>query len=134
MVKAVASPDIYVKFYWLILGSLAVWRVTHLLNAEDGPGDIFVRLRRAAGEGFFGSLLDCFFCLSFWVAAPIAVWLGEGWKERALLWLALSGAAGIIHKATENRQQIVHAGDNRPAIYYHAEQDQEDEERNDVLR
>lgn len=122
------------KSYWLILGILAVWRVTHLFNAEDGPGNIFVRLRHAVGEGFFGSLLDCFFCLSLWVAAPIAVWLAEGWKERVLLWLALSGAAIVMQKVTEDRQETVHAGGNQPAIYYHAEQDQEDEERNDVLR
>mgnify|MGYP006951278468 CR=1 FL=1 len=35
--------------YLLMLGILGVWRITHLLNAEDGPGNIFVRLRRLAG-------------------------------------------------------------------------------------
>ncbi len=44
------------------VATLAVWRLTHLLHAEDGPFDVFVRLRRGAGEGFFGKLLDCFHC------------------------------------------------------------------------
>jgi hypothetical protein len=123
-----------VKFYWLILGILTVWRITHFLNAEDGPGDISVRLRRAVGEGFFGVLLDCFYCLSLWVAAPIAVLLAEGWKECVLLWLALSSGASVIRKLTENREQSAHSDDNRPAIYYHAKEDQVEEERNDVLR
>ena len=35
---------------------LAVWRVTHLLWGEDGPFDLFVRLRKFAGAGFFGRL------------------------------------------------------------------------------
>ena len=58
------------KFYWLVVGMLAVWRVTHLLQAEDGPWDVVVRLRQAVGNGFWGKLLDCFHCLSVWIAAP----------------------------------------------------------------
>ena len=59
-------------FYWLVLGVLGVWRVTLLFNAEDGPAGVFVRLRRAAGDGALGDLLDCFNCLSLVVAAPFA--------------------------------------------------------------
>jgi hypothetical protein len=84
----------------LILGILGVWRVTHLLNAEDGPGDSFVWLRRLAGNGFWGSLLDCFYCLSLWVAAPFAVTLGKSPRERLLLWLALSAGASLIERQT----------------------------------
>ena len=46
----------------VIVGTLAVWRATHLLQAEDGPWGIFVRIRRLAGSGFWGELLDCFYC------------------------------------------------------------------------
>lgn len=60
------------RFYWLILGILGVWRITHLLHAEDGPWDLVVRLRRRAGTGFWASLLDCFYCLSLCMAAPLA--------------------------------------------------------------
>ena len=74
------------KFYWLLLAILCVWRLTHLLNAEDGPWDLVVRLRRAAGTGFWAGLLDCFYCLSLWMAAPIAYLIGSDWKERLLLW------------------------------------------------
>ena len=64
-------------FYEFLLGTLAVWRITHLLQAEDGPWDVVVHLRRRAGTGFWGQLLDCFYCLSVWIAAPFAVYLGE---------------------------------------------------------
>jgi hypothetical protein len=37
---------------------LATWRVTHLLVNEDGPADVVVRLRRRAGSGCAGSLME----------------------------------------------------------------------------
>lgn len=90
-------------FFGFVLGVLAVWRVTHLLNAEDGPADMFVRLRRLAGEGSWGDLLDCFYCLSLWIAAPVAFLLARGWLEGILLWLALSGGACLIERSTGPR-------------------------------
>ena len=86
-------------FYYFVLGVLSVWRITHLLNAEDGPGKILVRLRRLAGSGFWGELLDCFYCLSLWVALPFALLTGSSWREKLLLWLALSGAAVLLERA-----------------------------------
>lgn len=88
------------RFYALALGTLAVWRVTRLLNAEDGPGRLLTRLRNLAGSGFWGELLDCFYCLSLWVAAPFALALGGNWSLRLLLWPALSGAAILLERAT----------------------------------
>ena len=55
------------RYYWLILSILCVWRVTHLLQAEDGPG--FHGSLPPARSGLFGNLLDCFYCLSVWIAA-----------------------------------------------------------------
>ena len=72
-------------FYEFLLGTLAVWRITHLLQAEDGPWDVVVHLRRRAGTGFWGQLLDCFYCLSVWIAAPFAVYLGETWSRESFL-------------------------------------------------
>jgi len=116
------------KFYWLTLGILGVWRLTHLLNAEDGPWDLLVRWRRLVGNGFWGSLLDCFYCLSLWVAVPFSIALGRGWKERLLLWPALSGAAILLQKATEREVVKPEAPDSTTNYYI------EDEEKHDVLR
>ena len=65
-----------------------------------------VRLRRQAGEGFFAELLDCFYCLSIWIAAPVAVLIGEGWREVILLWLALSGGAIVLERATARSELV----------------------------
>jgi len=89
-----------VRVYWMLIGTLAVWRITHLLNAEDGPRNCLVRLRRWVGEGFWGELLDCFYCLSVWIALPLAGLIGERWMERAILWPALSGGAIVLERLT----------------------------------
>jgi hypothetical protein len=92
----IATPaDLLVR---LVFAALATWSVTHLLAAEDGPGDLIFRLRRSLGQGWLGDLADCFNCLSLFVAAPAALlvtrdpllWLGA--------WLAISGAACLLER------------------------------------
>ena len=89
------------NFFDLILGILGVWRITHLFQAEDGPWDLVVQLRRTLGNRFWGRLLDCFYCLSLWVAAPFAWLLGTDPKHRFLLWLAVSAGAILLERATQ---------------------------------
>lgn len=87
-------------FFRFALGVLGVWRLTHLFVAEDGPAGILVRFRRSVGDGFWGSLLDCFYCLSLWVAGPVALLVGQDWSTRGLSWLALSAGAILIERLT----------------------------------
>lgn len=81
-----------------LLAVLATWRMTHLLANEDGPADIIFRLRRRLGESLLGSLMDCFNCLSLWIAAPVALFLSTNFWAWALSWLALSGGACLIER------------------------------------
>ena len=85
------------QFYGLTLGILAVWRVTHLLTAEDGPADLVLRLRSLLANTLFASLLDCFYCLSLWIALPLAPLLSHSVTTGLLTWLALSGGACLLH-------------------------------------
>lgn len=112
------------KNYEFVLGILGTWRITHLLVAEDGPSNILVRMRRAIGDGFWGSLIDCFYCLSLWVALPFCVALGENLKERCLLWLALSGGAILLERITSHSPAPA-----PPAIYFDS-----GDENNGLLR
>ena len=88
-------------FYRFLLGILSVWRITHLLQGEDGPWDSVVFLRQKASDGFWGQLLDCFYCLSVWIAAPFAIILGGGLSKRILLWPALSAGAILLERVTD---------------------------------
>jgi hypothetical protein len=87
---------------WLriVLGVLCVWRITHLLSAEEGPARILTRMRQAAGTGVLGQLVGCFYCLSLYVAAPLTLPLAVRWQDRLLLWPALSGGAILLERFT----------------------------------
>jgi hypothetical protein len=107
------SPPLSFALY-----TLATWRITHLLVEEDGPADAVLRARRIAGEGAFGQLMDCFYCMSIWVALPLAAGYARERAKRApsersgpsrkisqggvVSWLALSGAACLLEQATRS--------------------------------
>jgi hypothetical protein len=93
-------------YYTFTLIVLAVWRLTHLLNAESGPSQLLIRFRERVGSGFWGELLGCFYCLSLWVAVPFALLSGRDWTEKLLLWPALSGAAILLERATSRELPI----------------------------
>ena len=65
----------------IALLALAGWRLTSLLSSEDGPLDVFKRVREAVGithyqdggicetpDKFWCKLLSCPWCLSVWVS------------------------------------------------------------------
>lgn len=73
-------------FEVFIIGSLATYRWTAMLNNEAGPGDIFERFRTRIGVRFdeyskpYGTNwraegVLCFYCLSVWVGIAITIWL-----------------------------------------------------------
>lgn len=113
------------RFYYLLLGILCTWRLTHLLQAEAGPWDIFLALRRWLGPGLLGTLLGCFYCLSVWIAAPIAYVIGESPKEFLLLWPALSAGAILLERLTTRNDTYESAA---PAQFW-----EEKEEQNELL-
>lgn len=84
-----------------VIASLAVWRVTHLLNAEHGPWGWMAGLRQRAGSGLVGQVLDCFYCLSIWVALPFVPWLTRQPAAALVAWLGLSGAAILLQRFSD---------------------------------
>lgn len=86
-----------------VLCTLAVWRITHLLSQEDGPFDLVIKFRKLFGHGFFGNLLDCFYCLSLWISVPFTFLLSHKWIDGIVIWLALSGAASLLFKFTDKK-------------------------------
>jgi hypothetical protein len=85
------------------LAALATWRLVHLVTEEDGPGRSIARLRARAGAGPAGELMDCFYCLSLWLSAPLAFVISRRRRETPITWLALSGAACLLERITRER-------------------------------
>ena len=102
------------NIYSLGIAVLAVWRITHLFAEEDGPFQLVARLRKKLGAGFWGSLMDCFNCLSLWVALPFAAVSAGALKQRMILWPALSGAAILLNRLADSwtYKEIYHEEDS----------------------
>lgn len=98
-------------FYWLALGTLGTWRVTHLIAMEDGPFAVIARLRRLAGSGVLGQMLDCFYCLSMWSAALVALPLAQTALHYIYLCLAFSAGSILLESLAHRR------GDPEPFYY-----------------
>ena len=115
-----AEDEQVAQFYWLILGILAVWRISYLLTFESGPWNLLARMRQRLERRFRSKLVSCLYCLSIWIAAPFAFILGESWKQRLMLWPALSAGAIVL-------ERCVHRETPTP-LYYEDQGNQEDRE------
>jgi hypothetical protein len=98
MIDDRGDRSLWVRF---LLAILATWRLTHLFAKEDGPANLVVRFRARLGSGSAGRLMDCFNCLSVWVAAPVALLTCRKPSDRILAWLALSGGACLLERAVQ---------------------------------
>ena len=91
-----------------ILAAFAVYRLSALFAFDDGPDDIFVRLRSAAGayqygedgrpQRALGRLVSCPHCLGVWFAvlcAALAL-LPTAIGDAALAVFGLAGAASWL--------------------------------------
>lgn len=103
--------DLLMQF---VLLALAVYRVAMLLTRDDGPFDIFLRLRVWAGvydldeQGSImsplGKLFECPYCVGLYASLPAAFILlyvpftleGLGWIWLGVLWFALAGAQAVL--------------------------------------
>jgi hypothetical protein len=83
-----------------ILAGLATWRIAFMLVREDGPGEIFTRLRNRLGGSLFDRLLGCVKCVGVWTALPLSLFVGGSWVELLVVWMALAGVAALIDEAT----------------------------------
>lgn len=89
---------------------------------EDGPADLIVRFRARLGRSIAGQLMDCFFCLSIWIAVPTALFVSLKPAEWLMSWLAVSGGACLLQEMIKD-----------PVVIQPIAQEAE-EEINNVLR
>ena len=86
--------------FWIkfVLAALATWRLTHLLAIEEGPANAIVRLRESLANTVLASFINCFGCLSVWIAIPFAFFVSAEPVDLLVTWLALSGAAFLLER------------------------------------
>lgn len=83
-----------------LLAVLAVYRVAHMVVAEDGPADLFVYGRgwvyeRFGVESWVWRGVACVLCVSFWLSWVAALALPGLYPLDAL---GVAGAVAMLHK------------------------------------
>lgn len=98
------------KEFWVecILFFLSVWRTSVMVIEEEGPGDVFVKLREFTGSekggvpvnwydlDTFGKLTQCPWCLSVWVGLALALLRIISPKVYSIFIMALAGSAATV--------------------------------------
>jgi hypothetical protein len=93
-----------------IIAALAVYRVSYMIAREDGPFDVFERLRMAAITHYpletVGNRtrphwivrgLSCPLCISWWLALPAALIVAPDVSALAL-WPAIAGLCLFLYQ------------------------------------
>lgn len=93
--------------FWFIVGVLATWRITSILHHEEIAAPFRALLGVQEDEGltsypdtFLGHLIECFWCVSVWVAIGCTLILV--WFPYLLLPFALSAGAIAIERVYEH--------------------------------
>ena len=98
-----------------IIVALATWRITSLLVNEDGPYDIFARIRKfigvyydemnePQGKNVIAEAITCIWCASVWIAFAVSFFAFEyganihWFVDFVLHWLGLSAAVILIER------------------------------------
>ncbi|MEO8608909.1 MAG: hypothetical protein ABI690_13540 [Chloroflexota bacterium] len=108
-------------FEVILIATFLVYRITFMLNSEEGPGQVFRKFRQWVGvqydehnhptaTNWRAEAVLCFYCLSIWIGGATTLLIAGGlilshveitpFLIVALLMLpfALSGAAVFIYK------------------------------------
>jgi len=95
-----------ISWFIFVLGSLATFRLSHLITKERGPFAVFERLRNAmpGGRGSVKEWLSRIFCFSLSASALVCLvlWLwgmNLNWEQWVLTWLSFSAVTLIINQA-----------------------------------
>ncbi len=106
MILADLQPVTQLNWFVLVLGSLATFRVSHLMAKERGPFAVFERIRNAmpGGRGSVKEWVSCIWCFSLTASALVCLvlWIGGmalGWEYWILHWLSFSSISLLVNKA-----------------------------------
>lgn len=92
----------------LIIGGLAVWRISHALVKEKGPLDMFIRFRaRLAAHqkrsGGFFDLFSCVYCVSVWTGLVASAFASHDFFHWIGYAFAFSGIAVLLEAFFTNQ-------------------------------
>lgn len=117
-----------ILWLWLLMATLATFRMAELLVNEEGPGAVFLRLRMLTGmydygddgepyananalQRTLGGLLNCVFCAGVWCAllTTLAMFVMYGFQLPlvfyAVFWLATAGGQAVLETVLQAKNK-----------------------------
>lgn len=84
---------------WFILSAIATYRCASIVSSEEGPGDIFQKLRdwALANATWLYKGLKCFACTSVWFGTFFSLLIAKSFSQWLILTFAISGLAILIY-------------------------------------
>lgn len=86
----------------LIMLALAAYRLARMFAMEDGPFDVFVRIRARFDPlqtTWLGRGVNCPLCVGFWASLfALAVWFIPGVGPIIVTWWAVAGLQTIVQR------------------------------------
>lgn len=87
---------------WIVLGALATYYLALSVTSQEGPFQLFERVRERLSEGWIGRGMRCIICVSCYTALVIALMIvlsgRAGWYDIPVLWFGLAGGSVLIDK------------------------------------
>lgn len=96
-------------WFGLVLSILAVYRISYLVAKEDGPFDLFMRIRHKTDSfdppsDWIGRGMRCILCISFWLSLIPAVGLFRGDVMEIISgWFGIAGGVLVLYKVFDER-------------------------------
>ena len=97
---------------WLIVASLAVWRISAMICYERGPFGMLISVRRLLVRMSLHRLVTCFHCTAFWVSIVVVGILYGAQPLSLLVALGASGAASILERWLTGDTTITEESEN----------------------
>lgn len=105
----------------LIILGLATWRISYMLVGEQGPYNIFEKLRHKVGVEYlddgtpyirntWGELFTCMWCMSIWIGAILFIvdaltggaWVGIPFALSAFAIITHEGITWLVRQNTHS--------------------------------
>lgn len=88
----------------LLLAILATYRLATLIAIDDGPFDIFSRMREEVGQAtWWGRGMHCPICIGFWISLLAAMAVpGMTLGQLGIWWMAIAGGSALLYRAVKH--------------------------------
>ena len=86
-------------YFTFLVAALATYRISFMIGQEDGPFDLFSRLRGKVGQReWYGRGMHCTLCISFWLSLLAACFISPSWIMVIPYGLGIAGAVLVAHR------------------------------------